>query len=445
MASLKRGRGHASDGLKKILVECITTSTSVQYSEDMADTKVNKERIKENEDLLLRLPRKPFVQKTIKKALMELAAQNENKWSLGDDSDLWAERVGKRIRCMQRHISQGLIKYLDKPHPEWLEPFKEGIDDGGGAAEQPGKPAKAQRTKGSSSFKGPSTAPPSSGAAEFVYGFDEDLQSVWRKPAGAPRTARPEYCLKIEAPDDREDHEDSLARWADGHTADVVPINCGETRMRLKEASKGKLAVHWEGKDPEGNDIKLKQVKKKDVSYLTLWKTVDGTSSHVMCLHDYTQAGISFMKELCIEYASGTSKQDCEAEKKLWTKKTKAANSTAAKRPAAAPAAPAAPAAGKAKPVKTTKHTHTSADDVSHEPEKAKAATAPLKSASKSVGQPSKKKPAAAVAERDSDDAPSEDAADDKKSEEDGEDESSAPVPSSIPVIGDIPAGMFDD
>lgn len=248
------------------------------------------------------------------KAFDDLAEKMESKWHLGEERPAWVERAQSQVRNMGRYLNQALTK-PNQGVPKWLIELgfhKQVAPEGAQAAAL--APTDAAATQ--------KAADPN----KFDIGYDpDDMQAAWRKLKGKPRSA-PEFCAKMQCPPNSTDDDDAVAVWADGMTAKIMQLTCGELRRnQSRTAPRAATATPpiWEGLDGDGAKVELKPVKRNGEEFnLTAWHHVSNPPKCICQLMCVTGLARQFMTEMCKKFASGNlTKVDMEKEKKVWLKK----------------------------------------------------------------------------------------------------------------------------
>ena len=105
------------DGLASMIAAHATSADWLSYG-----PKVNHDTCKLHKPLILNLMKAQhnlsFSQKTMADAMQKVVEMKG--WSLGADAESYPHVMGSRLRCMLRHVSQGLSKKPIGLSPCWI-------------------------------------------------------------------------------------------------------------------------------------------------------------------------------------------------------------------------------------------------------------------------------------------------------------------------------------
>ena len=314
--------------------------------------------------------------------LQELADTKEQTWHLGAEQKAFASEHTAMIRAMLHDVSQNVLKHNQKlkdapkvKPTKWLKPFVEA------EAAPKAKSSEEQVEK-------------------FWYGYDPVAKVAYRHLLSDAKKKR-EYCATMQPPAAKDGEEVSADAeiqgiWPDGALYSVPGVTCKAfldfskscrpsandskkpTGDDEKERKKEVKEVYWQGKNENGDEIKVKRSDAKEKSLVIAWFKKVGETKHQLLqivLNTMEEANqqraIDFLVGIMKEFSkkSKLTKEDMENRKKEFLRSLKKPTTAATAAPMKRKRVKSGPSASEEKQIPKKKILESSPGDENHDSE----------------------------------------------------------------------------
>ena len=198
-------------------------------SENPTDAKVYIDDVRRNDDFLeleyKLCPNFAFPKTVVRRALTMLATNMGDFGMTSDEKADWLVCLLRRIRNLNRVVSQALTKHAKWAHSlPWVP-----------ASVLQAKPPAATSQR---SAKGASTQHPSTRKGDRIYGFSFELLLGWRCPVDDLSDRRKEWSQPLTVASDADDSDLVRIAFGDSDTVDLEWLTVGQLRSRMRQDQK---------------------------------------------------------------------------------------------------------------------------------------------------------------------------------------------------------------